>query len=78
MDPRMKCPATTSASFCMSAFWVWASSTNLIICASAVSEPTLVAVNLSYRLVHCSAYNLGAIVFSTGMLSPVIIDSSMQ
>ena len=70
--------ATTSASFAIGAFVPCASSTILIICARTVSFPTLVARNLIIPFLLIDApVTLSPICFSTGILSPVSIDSSI-
>ena len=68
-----------SASACIGALLPWASSTSLIICASMVSEPIFVALNLNDPVLFIVApIILSPLTFSTGMLSPVIIDSSTE
>ena len=69
-----KTPATLSASFAIGAFLPWASSTMRIICASAVSPPTFVAVNT----IRPSPFMLPPVTplptsSVTGRLSPVSI-----
>ena len=69
--------AARSASRWAGAFEFWASWTSLTICASAVSAPTLVALNRKVPVLLIDApMTLEPTVFSTGTLSPVIIDSS--
>ena len=67
-------PATLSASLAMGAFLPCASSTMRIICASAVSPPTLVAVNttLPSPFMLPPVTSLPTSTF-TGRLSPVSI-----
>ncbi len=73
----MKWPATQSASFWIGALLACASSTSLIICASAVSAPTFVASNVNAPvLLSVPPITISPARFSTGMLSPVSIDSS--
>ena len=75
--PRMKCPATQSASFWIGALLACASSTSLMICASAVSAPTLVASNVKAPVLFIvPPMTASPALFSTGRLSPVSIDSS--
>ena len=72
-----KIPATLSASFDIGAFEAEASSTSLIICASAVSSPTFSTLNVKYPdLFTVAPVTLSPAVFSTAILSPVIADSS--
>ena len=69
----------TSANFAIGAFDPWASSTNLTIWAKAVSFPTLVALYFINPVLFILApITLLPISFSTGMLSPVSIDSSID
>ena len=66
-----------SASACIGALLPWASSTMLIIFASRVSEPTFVALNVNAPLVFIvPATTASPILFSTGIGSPLTIDSS--
>src|SRR3989338_58837 len=72
-----KIPATLSASLCIGAFEPCASSTSLIIWASIVSLPTWDALTFSMPFLFIVApTTLSFNFFETGMLSPVIIDSS--
>ena len=69
----------TSASLAIGALLPWASSTNFTICAKAVSLPTFVAL----YFINPVLFILAPITrlptdFSTGMLSPVSIDSSID
>ena len=74
-----KYPEITSANFAIGAFDPWASSTNFIICDKAVSLPTLVALYLIVPFLFILApIILSPIFFSTGILSPVSIDSSTE
>ena len=74
-----KTPATLSASFAIGALELVASSTRRIICARAVSSPTLVACILKYPLLLTVApMTLSPACLSTGILSPVMADSSME
>ena len=74
-----KYPAIISASFAIGAFEPWASSTNLIICEIAVSLPTFSALNLIVPFLFILAPTTELpIFFSTGILSPVNIDSSTE
>ncbi len=74
----MKLPAKTSATLWMGALFVWAASTSLIIWARAVSAPTFVALNLNDPvLLRVAPITVPPAPFSTGMLSPVIMDSSI-
>ncbi len=73
----MKWPATQSASFWMGALEAWASSTSRMICASAVSLPTLVARKRNVPvLFSVPPMTMAPACFSTGRLSPVSMDSS--
>ena len=66
-----------SANACMGALEPWASSTTRIICASIVSRPTFVAVNSKLPcLLMVAPITVSPTFFSTGILSPVTIDSS--
>ena len=77
MTTGTKTPLTLSASFAIGAFELVASSTSRTICASAVSSPTPVARILRYPdLTVVAPISLSPGCFSTGMLSPVIADSS--
>ena len=68
---------TLSASFCIGALLPCASSTSFIICERAVSAPTFVALNLKEPFMFIVApITLLPFDFSTGIDSPVIIDSS--
>ena len=72
-------PATLSASFAIGALELVASSTRRMMLASAVSSPTFVACILKYPLLFMVApITLSLICLSTGMLSPVIADSSIE
>jgi len=72
-----KIPEILSANFAIGAFDPWASSTRRIICAKAVSLPTLVALKCTAPLIFSEApVTLSPMVFSTGRLSPVSMDSS--
>ncbi len=74
-----KYPEMTSANFAMGAFEPCASSTSLIICASAVSAPTRVARNVKEPFLLRLAPTTGEPgTFSTGMLSPVSMASSTE
>ena len=74
-----KTPATLSASLAMGALELVASSTRRIICARAVSSPTLVACIWKYPLLLTVApMTLSPACLSTGMDSPVMADSSME
>ena len=78
MTTGTKMPLTRSASLAMGAFEFAASSTSRIICASVVSAPTLVARNLNQPvLLMVAATTRSPGCFSTGMLSPVMADSSI-
>ena len=69
-------PETLSAIFAMGAFVAAESSTSLIICASAVSLPTLVARHLRKPdVLIVAALTLSPSALSTGTLSPVSADS---
>jgi len=71
--------ATRSASLWMGALATWASSTNLTICARAVSLPTLVARTLSIPfLLMLAPMTSEPSSFGTGRLSPVIMLSSTE
>ncbi len=70
-------PLTLSAIFDIGAFELLASSTNFMICESVVLSPTFVAFIFKYPfLLIVPETTLSPIVFSTGMLSPVILDWS--
>ena len=70
-------PLTLSANFAIGAFELVASSTRWTICESVVSSPTFVACILKYPdLFKVAPITLSPICFSTGILSPVNIDSS--
>ena len=72
-----KTAETWSASFWIGALLPCASSTRRMICARAVSRPTLVASNLSMPSLLSVAPITGSPgLFSTGSDSPVSIDSS--
>ena len=75
--PRMKWPATQSASFWIGALEACASSTSRMIWARAVSLPTWVARKLNAPVLFSVPLITAApACFSTGRLSPVSIDSS--
>ena len=68
-----------SASFAIGALVDCASSTSSIICESVVSLPTLSALNLKKPVLFIlPEMTRFPGVFSTGMLSPVSIDSSID
>ena len=71
--------AILSANFWIGAFEPCASSTYLIICAITVFFPTAVVLNviLPFKLI-VPPVTLSFINLSTGMLSPEIIDSSIE
>ena len=70
-------PEILSASLAIGALDPWASSTRRMICAKAVSLPTLVALKCTAPLMFIEApVTLSPMVFSTGRLSPVSMDSS--
>ena len=72
-----KYPDTVSASLAIGAFVPCASSTNFIIWARAVSPPIFSALNLiTPFLLILAPVTLLPTFFSTGILSPVSIDSS--
>ena len=74
-----KTPDILSAIFPIGALVSAASLTTVIICESVVSFPTLVALHLiSPEVLRVAAYTLLPSLFSTGMLSPVIDDSSTE
>src|SRR3990172_5030930 len=74
---RMKRPATLSASRWIFGFAAWASSISFTIRARAVSFPTFVASNRSIPVLFIVAPIIWSpVFFSTGIDSPVIIDSS--
>ncbi len=84
---RMANPITTgtkiaeilSAKAWMGAFDPWASSTTRMIWANMVSLPTLVAVNSKLPcLLMVAPMTVLPTFFSTGILSPVSIDSSTE
>lgn len=67
-----------SANHWIGAFDHCASWMSLMICASAVSFPTLVvSISKLHNLFIVPPNTLAPIIFSTGILSPVSIDSSM-
>ncbi len=67
-----------SASFCIGALLPCASSTSFIICESIVSDPTFVALNLKLPvLLIVPPITVSPFFFSIGMLSPVIMLSSI-
>ncbi len=73
----VKIPLTTSAIRAIGAFEPCASWTSLTICCSAVSLPTFVAPNRNAPVLFIVPANTSSPSrFSTGMLSPVSIDSS--
>ena len=80
--PPMRATSTSqnagrSARRCPGALEFWASCTSSTICASAVSEPTLVARTRSVPVVLIDApITAEPVLFATGRLSPVTIDSS--
>ena len=72
-----KTDATLSARRCTGAFEDWASSTIRMIRARAVSPPTLSALNVTDPwILMVPAIISFPLLFSTGMLSPVIMLSS--
>ena len=72
-------PATRSASLAMGALELVASSTRRMIWARAVSSPTLVARMRKYPLrLTVAPITLSPVSLSTGMLSPVMADSSTE
>ena len=74
-----KYAAMISAILAIGAFVPWASSTNFTICAKAVSLPTLVALYfINPALFILAPITVLPIFFSTGILSPVSIDSSIE
>ncbi len=74
-----KYPETTSASCAIGAFEPCACSTSLTIWASAVSAPTRVARKVMVPFLLMLAPVTGSpAFFSTGMLSPVSMDSSTE
>ena len=69
--------AAVSASRCDGALEFCAACTSLTICASAVSAPTFVALKRNVPvLLIVAPITLSPTFFATGILSPVIIDSS--
>ncbi len=79
MTAGTKYALMVSASFCMGALLPCASSTSLMICASAVSAPIFVALKVNVPvLLMVAPMTVSPLFFSTGMLSPVIIDSSTE
>ncbi len=79
MTMGTKYPETMSAILAMGALEPWASSTSLMIRARAVSLPTWVALNLiTPFLLRLAPMTLSPGCFSTGMLSPVSMDSSTE
>ena len=72
-------PLTLSASLAIGAFELLASSTSFIICDIVVSLPTLVAFIFKYPFLFIVPdTTMSPTVFSTGMLSPVILDWSID
>lgn len=70
-------PLTLSAIFDIGALELLASSTNFIICESVVLSPTFVAFIFKYPfLLIVPETIVSPTVFSTGILSPVILDWS--
>jgi hypothetical protein len=71
--------ATVSAILCIGAFPIRASSTSLIICDRTVSCPTFVALTFirPFRFIVPPITSCPT-VLSTGILSPVIADSSTE
>ena len=68
-----------SASLWIGALELWASSTTLIIFDKAVSRPTLMAFTCTDPfLFNVEPITVSPMTFSTGMDSPVNIDSSMD
>ena len=73
-----KTPATLSAILAIGALVCWASSTSLMIWAKRVSSPTFSARMVREPCPLIEAPNtLSSATFSTGILSPVSIDSSI-
>ena len=69
--------AARSASRCAGAFEFCAACTNFTICASAVSAPTLVALNWKVPvLLIVAPVTMSPVFFERGRDSPVIMDSS--
>ena len=67
-----------SARACIGALLHWASSTIRMMPARRVSDPTLVALNVKDHVVfNVPATTFDPMVFSDGIGSPVIMDSSI-
>ena len=77
MTTGTKIPATRSASLATGALLEVASSTSRMICASAVSSPTRSArMTKRPEETRVAPIRVSPVFFSTGMLSPVMADSS--